>query len=518
MDVSTMCACLAGDPLLDVAYVGADGLTAGSPDAHSCSSAGAAAISDLTFDSRSAGEGSLFFCKGAAFREEFLASAVSAGAVAYVAERPFPSAGVPGIVVSDVRRAMAVAACAFFDSPSRKLDVFAVTGTKGKTTVSFYLDALLRGALGVRSALITGILVDDGFDRRRATNTTPEALELQRTFARAVSAGCGTVVMEASSQGLKYGRTLGAEFAVGMFTNIGEDHISPIEHPTFEDYFASKLKIFDQSRRAVVNLDMDRADAVLRAASRCERVLTYSMRGDSGADVRLVRGERVEPGRWSLEVATPGGHLSISFEALGSFNVSNALAALCAATAADVDLDAGVGALRHVRVPGRMERYDSPDGSVIGIVDYAHNEMSMRALLTCVREEFPGREVTVVFGSTGDRGIDRRAGLGRAAGLLADRVILTEDDPGIVPVADICREIGAAVAATGATYRVIEDRGEAVHEAVAGAKAPAVVVLAGKGVETTILRRRGPEPCPSDAERFCGEVGLPFDGGALLGL
>ena len=517
MDVSAMYSCLAGDPALDVSFVGADGREA-DPFGDRCRGAASAGIADLTFDSRSAREGSLFFCKGAAFREEFLVSAVAGGALAYVAERPFPQSGVPGIVVSDVRRAMAVAACAFFGDPSKKLDVFAVTGTKGKTTVSFYLDALLRKAHGGPNALITGVLVDDGLSRRRSGNTTPEALELQRALAHAVAAGCTTAVMEASSQGLTYGRTLGAEFAVGLFTNIGEDHVSPIEHPTFADYFSSKLKVFDQSRRAVVNLDMDGRDDVLRAASRCERVLTYSMDGDSEADVRLVRGVRGEPGRWALNVEAPGGALSLPFDALGSFNVSNALAALCAAAAADVDLEAAAGALGHVRVPGRMERYDAPDGSVIGIVDYAHNEMSMVALLRCVREEFPGREVTVVFGSTGDRGIDRRAGLGRAAGLLADRVVLTEDDPGPVPVADICREIGEAVSAAGSDYRVVEDRGEAVHEAVAGAQAPSVVVLAGKGVETSIVRAHGSEPCPSDAERFCREVGLPFDKGALLGL
>ncbi len=469
-------------------------------------------FAELTFDSRAVVPGTLFACKGAAFKPSYLADAAARGAAAYVAERPYPGFGLPGVVVGDVRRAMARLACTFFGNPSHALRVVGFTGTKGKTTAAFYTDAILRARGGAPSALFTGVVVDDGLGRVPSHNTTPEAVPLQRHLANAVRSGCDVAVMEVSSQGLKYDRTLGTRFAVGAFTNIGEDHISPVEHPTFEDYFAAKLRLFGQCETAVVNLETERASEVLAAARRCPRLLTYSTDASSEADVRLVARGRAGEGRRRLGVETPRGPLSFVFSALGAFNVSNALAAVAACEALGVDHAAMAAGLADAHVPGRMERYDSPDGSVTGIVDYAHNGMSMEALLRCVREEFPGHEVTVVFGSTGERAVDRREGLGRAAGRLADRVILTEDEPGRVPVADICAEIGAAVRAAGGEYTVVEDRLAAVHEAVAGARRPAVVVLAGKGTESTMLRAGGPEPYGPDARVLCDELGVPFAG------
>jgi UDP-N-acetylmuramoyl-L-alanyl-D-glutamate--2,6-diaminopimelate ligase len=315
--------------------------------------------------------------------------------------------------------------------------------------------------------------------------------------------------MEASSQGLKYHRTLGTRFAVGLFTNIGEDHISPIEHPTFEDYFASKLRIFDQSDCAVVNLGCDRAPEVVEAARRAPRLLTYADDASLGADVSLAALTHEGEGFWTLDVSTPVGRVEVGLDALGRFNVQNALAALAAAVALDVDPAVLGQGLRGIAVPGRMERYDAPDGSLVGIVDYAHNGMSMEALLRCVREEFPGRELTVVFGSTGEKAVTRRPGLGHAAGRWADRIVLTEDDPGRVPVAQICAELAAAIEEVGGAghYTVVENRAEAVHEAVREARRPGVVVLAGKGAEDAILRAGGVEPCATDAQLICAELG-----------
>lgn len=497
MDVRRALQVLASDA--DVAW-SCVGRTGEPCDPQDLCAANLAPFEQLTYDSRATAPNTLFICKGAAFKEDYLVAAAHAGASCYLAEHPMPAAGIPGIVVGDVRRAMARLACAFFGDPSRRLDVVGITGTKGKTTATFYVDAVLRSRGTRPSAMLTGLVVDDGFERVPSHNTTPESVELQRHLAHAVKAGCDAAVMEVSSQGLKYNRTLGTHFAVGVFTNIGEDHISPIEHPSFEDYFASKLRLFDQAETAVVNLDSDRADCIADAARRAPRVLTYAM-DNLRADVHVVHRVRVGEGLWDLGVALPDGDvLELGFHGLGAFNVSNALAAIAACEALGVDRAAMARGLANVHVPGRMERYDSADGSIVGIVDYAHNEMSMEALLTCVREEFPGREITVVFGSTGDRATHRRAGLGRAAGRYADRIILTEDDPGMVPVAQIAAEIGAAVEAQGASYTVAEDRAEAVCRAVEGARRPAVVVLAGKGAETTIRRAHGEEPCASDAE------------------
>lgn len=472
-----------------------------------------AQITDVTFDSRQVTEGALFVCKGASFRDSYLEMAVRAGGACYLAQEAHAGCGVPGIVVSDVRRAMARVACAFFGNPSSRLSLIAVTGTKGKTTVAFYVDAILRArGAGRRSGMLTGIVVDDGRSRTHASNTTPESVELQRHLARAVDSGCDAVVMEASSQGFKYDRTLGCTFAVGVFTNIGEDHISPVEHPTFEDYYASKLKIFSQAHAGVVDLDAAHVDETLaRARRECERVLTYSL-GKPEADVYAEKAVRLGQGVWDLCVRTPSGSFEFTFRALGAFNVSNALAAISACESLGVSHEVMAAGLADVRVPGRMERHDAPGGELTGIVDYAHNELSMRAALTCLRQEFPGREVTVVFGSCGDRGTHRRSGLGHAAGELADRVILTEDDPAGVPVDQICAEIGRAVHEVGGTYEVVCDRPSAIRRAIEGAHRPAVILLAGKGAEDSILRTNRREPCTPDAQQFCELVGAPFTG------
>ena len=470
-------------------------------------------IADVTYDSRAVRSGALFICKGASFRESYLAAAAADGAAAYLAQQAYPGVGIPGIVVRDVRRAMAHVACAFFADPSRDMRVVGITGTKGKTTVAFYVDAILRARTPRRrTGLLTGVVVDDGRTRSHARNTTPESVELQRHLACARDAGCDITVMEASSQGFKYDRTLGTRFAVGAFTNIGEDHVSPVEHPTFEDYFSSKLRIFAQSDVAVVNLESDHAGRILQAArTACSCVVTYALH-DAAADVRLTGLERRAEGVWHLGVETPQGPLELDFRALGQFNVSNALAAIAIACALGVEQTAIVAGLADVHVPGRMERYDAPDGSIVGIVDYAHNEMSMRALLSSAREEFPGRQITVLFGSCGTRGTDRRPGLGRAAGSLADRVILTEDDPGPVDVRQICEEIGAAVSEVGGTYEIEPDRPSAVRRALEGATRPAVVLLAGKGAEGDILRAGGVERCDPDAKLLCDGLGIDFPG------
>lgn len=491
---------------------------------------GAVTPSGITYDSRAAAPGCLFVCKGASFRPQYLKDAVAAGAACYLSAQAYPWAGVPGVVVSDVRHAMGVAACELFGRPSERLDLVAITGTKGKTTVSLYVDASLRArgprpdGSARRSGLVGGLWIDDGAERVASHNTTPESVELQRHLARAVQAGCDTVVMEASSQGFKYDRTLGCRFAVGAFTNIGEDHISQVEHPTFEDYLASKLKIFSQSRLAVVNVRCDHLGRVLgQARAHAGGVLLYdpalpregrlpervTLDGEELVpDVFPERADRSGEGSWDLRVSTPTGPVDIDYRGIGAFNVGNAVAAVAICQALGVAHEAVARGLRDVRVPGRMELYSSADRSVVGVVDYAHNGMSMEALLGAVRAEFPGRELTVVFGSCGERGLDRRAGLGEAAGRLADRVILTEDEPGRVDPALICEEIGSSVREAGGDYRVVLPREEAVREAVRSARRPAAVVLAGKGSESTMLRAQGEEPYGPDARILCDELGI----------
>jgi len=455
----------------------------------------------VSCDSKTVAPGTLFICKGAAFREEYLLQAEEKGAVAYVSERIYPAAGIPCIQVTDIRRAMGLLADFYYGHPSRALKVAAITGTKGKTTTAFYLKAILDRWLTAQgreeSALVSTVLTDDGVERHPSALTTPEPLDLQRNLFHAADAGREYLIMEASSQALKYGRVIGVEFDLGIFLNIGEDHISPQEHPDMEDYFTSKLKIFDQSRVGVVNLDCDRADRVLSAArARCRRVVTFSER-DAGADVYASQ-VRKEDGHTLFHIRTPRYEGDWSMAMPGLFNVSNALAAIAAAEVWGVDEEQICAGVAAASAPGRMEHYAAKSGGLSVIVDYAHNGMSLTALLKTARAEFPGREVTVMFGCTGDKGLDRREGMGAAAGQYADRILLTEDDPGHERVEDICAQIGAFIAPFGKEWTVEPHRPTAIRRAIFGCRRPAVVVLAGKGCEQAQKRAAGPEPCAPD--------------------
>lgn len=466
-----------------------------------------------TDDSRQVGEAALFVCKGAAFKRDYLLQAIERGAIAYVSASDY-DVDVPALIVSDIRRALAIIADLSWDHPSRDLAICALTGTKGKTTTAYYLKAILdaagKAAGGAPAGLLSSIAYFDGIESGTSKLTTPEAFELERRLADARAAGLFYLVMEASSQALKFDRTYGLDFAVGAFLNIGEDHISPIEHPTFEDYFASKLKIFQQSRTAVVNLDMDHAEEVLAAAqvvsSGC--VITFSLR-DAAADV-FCSGIRHEHAGVVATVRTPRFTRSIAIPTPVRYNVANALAAIACAEALGIDADAIGAGLATVRVPGRMELYPSRDGRIVGVVDYAHNGMSLEALLTDLRESYPDREFCVVFGATGGKGLDRRETMGAVAGRLADRIVITEDDPGPEDPADIAATIARFVEAEGnRNWRIELDRPKAILTAVRETTRDAVVIVTGKGHETRMLRNDGAHECEADGvllERALSEL------------
>ncbi len=440
----------------------------------------------VTDNSHEAQAGTLFICKGATFKRDYLVTAVAAGAIAYVSEVDYGVAA-PAILVTDIRRALGMLANEAWGHPSGALSLCAFTGTKGKTTCAYYLKGILdaRAArLGLHDTpILSSVAFDDGIESGFSHLTTPEPLELQRHIANAAASGAECMVMEASSQALKYGRTFGCDFAIGAFINIGEDHISPIEHPSFEDYFASKLRLFEQCRHAVVNLDSDHANEILAAAAQCKDITTYSL-SNPHADVFAEHMERCNNGTRVL-VRTPKFDCSVDVPTPARFNVSNALCAIACALHMGAEGADIVHGFEGAMVPGRMELHPSHSGRIIGVVDYAHNGMALEALLRDLREHYPGREICVVFGATGGKAIDRRKTLGEAAGKYADRVVITEDDPGPENVEDICSEIAKHVAKQGNdNWQIVLDRTEAIRTAVCETVRPAIVIAAGKGAET----------------------------------
>ena len=454
--------------------------------------AGETPVALVSYDSREVVPGTLFLCKGAHFKPEFLASAREKGALAYVSETPYPQVDLPCIQVTDMRRTIAPLADLFYDHPSQHMKVVGITGTKGKSSTTYYLKYILDEYMAQEgkpeSGVVSSIDTYDGVERFESHLTTPEPLDLQRHFANGVKTGMEFLTMEVSSQALKYHRSLCTRFAAACFLNIGKDHISPIEHPDFEDYFASKLKIFAQAEVSCVNLDCDHADRVLAAARAAGKpVITFSQKNEEadvyGSQVRK-RGNDI-----LFRVRTRQFSREFRLTMPGLFNVENALAAIALCEALHVPERCIYVGLMKARVPGRMEVYANADETVTAIVDYAHNRMSFETLFRSVKAEYPGRRIVTVFGCPGKKALDRRKDLGEVSGQYSDLVILS-----------ICREISQYVNAQGCQWSIEPNRGEAIRQAILGCQEPTVLLITGKGAETRQKRGTQYIDTPSDVE------------------
>ena len=467
--------------------------------------ADSAAVTGTSCDSRTTRPGDLFVCKGVAFRPEFLVKALEAGAVAYLcdeahaAELAAAAPGTPALVASELRPAMALASAAAFGHPDRNLPVIGITGTKGKTTTAYMLRSIVEAARGEGSCGISGTIETyDGTAEEPSHNTTPEPPDLWRHLANARDAHLAAMVMEVSSQALKYDRTLGVRLAAGCFLNIGLDHISAVEHADFEDYFTSKLRIFEQCENAVVNLDSDHADRVLKAAAAAPRTLTFGVgrpEADAWAD-DLASSERGVS--FTLHLAGETERVDLPFP--GEFSVSNALAAALLAHLLGIGSADIARGLSATRVPGRMEFYRSSDGQLTAVVDYAHNRLSFHSLLSSVKDAFTGARLIAVFGAVGGKALERRHDLPDVAARYVDHIVLTSDDPWTEDPVDICREMERSLPA-GFPHDVVINREQAAARAFELARGQrSVVLLLAKGHETYQLTKAGFEPCPSDCE------------------
>ena len=475
-------------------------------------------VTGAACDSRVVRPGDVFCCKGAAFRPAFLASALSAGAVAYLCEEPLvPSldevAGpTPRLVVSDVRRAMAIVSAEAFGHPDRAIPVVGMTGTKGKSTVAYMLRSIVdAGEPYSRASIMGSIETYDGIEREESHNTTPEAPDLWRHLANARDSRHTPMIMEVSSHGLKYDRVSGLRLAAGAFLNIGRDHISPVEHPDFEDYFASKLRIFEHTDTAVVNLDTDQLDRVMDAASRCPRLLTFSAtRPDAD-----IWAEDVTPGFGFTDFVahTPSWTGKMSVDMPGLFNVDNALCAIAFCELLGIPQEQVRDGLLRCSVPGRMELLRTSTEHVLGIVDYAHNTLSYQRFFSSVTKEFPGRRIAVVMGAPGNKAQERRRELPQEASRWADLLVYTAEDPAHERVEDICAEM-VANTPEGQDYLVIPDRTQAIRHVVEMALDSGedwLVCLLAKGDETR--QHVGDEflPMETDGDVFTAAI-LEHDG------
>ena len=408
----------------------------------------------LTYDTRALSEDALFICKGAHFKEEYLCDALSRGAIAYVAEKKH-NVDAPCLLVNDIRYSLVVLGQLFYNHVTDKLTSVGITGTKGKSTTAYYVRYILNDWLRAQSmpecAILSSIDNYDGKSTEESHITTPEVLELYQHFENAYECGISHLVMEASSQALKYGRVRGITYDVAAFLNIGSDHISPIEHPDFEDYFNSKLKIFDSCRFGCVNTDAKYSDRVIEyAKDRCNLITFGSHESDT---VSCQHVEKRSDGLYfTVSSLKYNGEFSITMP--GLFNISNALAAMAICMVLDVPEEYVRSGLRKARAAGRMQIYESRDKNVTVIVDYAHNRMSFDALYRSTKIEYPGRQMISVFGCPGSHALQRRKDLGELSGQNCDFVFITEEDSGEEPFAQIAADIEKHVACP---HLVLED-------------------------------------------------------------
>jgi UDP-N-acetylmuramoyl-L-alanyl-D-glutamate--2,6-diaminopimelate ligase len=440
-------------------------------------------ITGLAYSSADVRPGYLFAAWKGALRDgmEFVGAAVNRGAAAVLSDRPRPEGlDVTWVRVFDPREALALSAANFYGHPSSSLKIIGLTGTKGKTTIAYILESILRRAGFAVGVIGTISHRRPGFEIK-AARTTPESVDLQRMLREMVDEGVTHCVMEVSSHSLELRRVAGIGFDVAVFTNLAGEHLD--FHHTMEDYFAAKKKLFflnTKKRTAVVNQDDPWGRRLIS-----ELPMTTVTFGLEPA--ALVRAERPKFSAAGIEalIKYPSGQLTLSSSLAGRHNLSNLLAAFAAALALGIPVAAikeGIAALGQI--PGRFEKVEPSLGFHV-IVDYAHTDASLQSLLETVRDLKPAR-IILVFGAGGDRDRSKRPRMGEVAARNADWILLTNDNPRSEDPAEIIAEIEAGiVAAGGRNYEIIPDRREAIGRALALARRGDFVVLAGKGHETT---------------------------------
>jgi UDP-N-acetylmuramoyl-L-alanyl-D-glutamate--2,6-diaminopimelate ligase len=446
---------------------------------------GSVEIEDLVYDSRKVEPGTLFFCVVGerADGHEFGPRAVEEGAAALVVERQLTDLEVPQVVVPDSRAAMAPLAARFWGDPTARLQVVGVTGTNGKTTTAFLVREILQaadvycGLLGTVKQVVGGV-------EKEVVRTTPEAIELQKTFRQMLDGGDEACAMEVSSHALTLHRADAINFEVAIFTNLTQDHLD--FHADMEDYFLAKRKLFEAGPKvAIVNVD----DPYGRRLAEEFECITFSA---EGAEADYSAGE--------VEFDASGASFSVGGMRLrtglpGHFNVANALGAFAAAEAMGVGSEIALAGLaRAARVPGRFEPVDEGQGFSV-LVDYAHTPDSLENVLRAARRLTKGRLISV-FGAGGDRDRDKRPKMGRAGAELSDLAVITSDNPRSEDPEAIVAEVAAGAGGAG-ELEIVVDRREAISLALGRAEPGDTVVIAGKGHE--------------QGQEFEGGRKIPFD-------
>lgn len=411
---------------------------------------------------------------------DFIDDAIKKGANTIVIEKDVEiKEDVTVIRVKSSRVALAKMSALYFGNPAKELVTIGLTGTKGKTSTTFMIKAILEAA-GEKVGLIgtTGALIGD--KRVPTKNTTPESYEVQKLFRLMVDEGCKYVVMEVASQGLKMQRVAGINFDYGVFTNISPDHIGPAEHESFEEYLYCKSLLFKQCKVGIINKDDEKWEDVIKNHT-C-KIETFAIEAKD-ADLKASNLQFISEENFFGVTFDLTGKLNthIRTGVPGRFSVYNSLVAISICNDLGIDIESIKKALETVTVRGRMESVNVSNKYKI-IIDYAHNEISMESLMQTI-EEYKHKRVVCIFGGGGNRSKLRRYAMGEIGGKMADLCIITEDNPRFEEVADINEDIKVGLNKSNANYIMIDDRKEAIKYAMENAQEGDLILLIGKGHE-----------------------------------
>lgn len=453
-------------------------------------------VGKISYNSKDVNDSTLFVCKGINFKEVYLKEAVESGAFCYVSEKEYENVDANNIIVSDIRLALAHLAKWYFEYDETSPRLIGVTGTKGKSTVTYFIKNILTQG-GIKCGYITTIDTYDGNETKESILTTPESLELYELIYNARENGCRWMVVEVSSQAEKMHRIEGLEFEAGVFVNISDDHISPHEHHSFEEYLDYKGKIVSRFKNAIINIDDEHADEIISyAKDKGHNVITYSVRNTS-AD--YYAGDITKNGFRSIfEINTPTKKFNAVVKIAGEFNVANSLAASAIADIVGVDSGATAAAIARTRVKGRMNIFQN--GKYIAIVDYAHNKHSLDAALRALKEYYPERNIILAFGCPGEKALQRRFDMSKVASQYAKYVYITSEDPGRVDPKLVASEIKGYLDELGCANEIIIDRKQAVITAIENLTPDDILIVAGKGSEHYQVVGSVAQPYESDTE------------------